>query len=251
MAICKFCEKDRVLLNSHAIPNSIFKRMFRQDSGKARVITADSNTPTHFSSDSWKEKMLCAECEHFFNSKYEKYSLEILRGVEYNDNGVTLRGLDATKLAGFCISIFWRAANSGHPSYDKVFIPQPWNDQVRKFLRDNQFVPRKDVCVKLNRLIDRTPNGFTLEVLKSMVMSPFFRRYEYGKYSFLFLLEGFLVEIFMPGLKYKERSGNGIINKNKKILLVPYVDVFDVPELKECMVLGYGKMEQGLNEIEL
>lgn len=242
MAICKFCEEDRELLNSHAIPNSIFKRIFRQDSGKATVITADSNTPTYFSSDSWKEKMLCPDCEQFFNSKYEKYSLEIIRGAVYHDKGVTFKDLEATKLVGFCISIFWRAANSSHQSYDKVLIPETWNEQIRTCLFDGQFVSRKYVCVKINRLIDRTPKGFSLEELRSIVMSPIFRRYGYGRYSFLFLLEGFLVEIFMPGLKYKEKDRKSTINKNQKILLVPYIDVFDVPELKECMILGYGKI---------
>ena len=231
MTTCKLCNSSSKLLKSHAIPNAVFKKIFRQDS--------------------WKEEMFCASCEQLFSIEYEKYSLEILRGVQgtykYHDLGVTFSGVDSKKLNGFFVSVFWRAANSAHPAYEEIHIPEPWNDQIRNFLLRTQWVPRNLVSIKLTRLIDYTPCGFSLDVIKSMIMIPFSRRNEYGTYSFAFLFEGYFVEIYMPGLKGKDRKQQGVLGKDKKTLLIPYVDIFKIPEVLECLVKSYGKIA---NDIE-
>lgn len=159
---------------------------------------------------------------------------------------VTLSNFESIRLSGFFISILWRSANSEHPSYEKVYIPNPWNDQIREHLFNNEPIPLKLVTVKISRLIDRTlKGGFTLSNLKSIVMSPFFRRYKQDAYSFCFVFEGFFIEIFMPGLSFIKRRQAGVISKNMQTLMVPYLNIFDVPEITDCLVKGYKKYVDG------
>lgn len=250
MDICGMCNKESVLQNSHAIPDSVFKKILRSNSGKAIVVPAGGSDPIHYSSDSWDTSFLCGECESLLNSLYESYSLRVLRGsvgdFQRHDLGVTFSGFDPYRLTSFFISVFWRAANSKHSSYGKVYIPEPWNGEIRDHLFKNTPIPFNLASVKISRLIDRTPkNGFTLSSLKSVVMSPFFRKHKYGKYSFCFVFEGFFVEIFTPGLTYSLRRQAGVILKDKRVLMVPYLDIFDVPEIVDALVKGYGKYLDG------
>ncbi|SUJ09782.1 hypothetical protein [Shewanella morhuae] len=252
MPICCLCCKENELKNSHAIPDTVFKKIFKgkDDSGKSIVVPGGGDNPVHYSSDSWDTLQLCGNCETLLNKNYEDYSIKVLRGAlgqfKKHDIGVTFSQINTSKLINFFIAVFWRAANSKHDSYSKVYIPEPWNKQIGEMLLDIKTVPLKLATVRLSRLIDYTKNGgFSPQHLRSIVMSPFFRKHDYGHFSFCFVFEGFFVEIFTPGLKISERKTRGVINKTANMIMVPFIDIFDVPEIEECLVKGYGKHIDG------
>ena len=250
MPICCLCCKEKELKSSHAIPDTVFKKILKGDSGKSIVVPGGGDEPIHYSSDSWDTLQLCDKCETLLNKHYESYSIKVLRGAigqfKKHSIGVTFSRIDTSKLINFFIAVFWRAANSKHDSYSKVYIPEPWNKQIGEMLLNKATVPLKLATVKLSRLIDYTKiGGFSPEHLRSIVMSPFFRKHDYGHFSFCFIFEGFLIEIFTPGLKISERKNRGVINKNTNMIMVPFVNIFDVPEIEECLVLGYEKHLDG------
>jgi hypothetical protein len=242
---------------SHAIPHTVFKKIYRGkgDSGKSIVVPGGGDEHIHYSSDSWATLQLCDKCEKLLNKHYESYSIKVLRGAigqcKKHSIGVTFSKIDTSKLINFFISVFWRAANSRHNSYSKVYIPEPWNKQIGEMLLNNFTVPLKLATVKLSRLIDyRETGGFSLEDLRLIVMSPFFRKRDYGHFSFCFIFEGFLIEIFTPGLKISERKSRGVINKNTDMIVVPFVNILDVPEIEDWLILGYGKLVDGQVKFE-
>lgn len=250
MSICRLCFKESELKRSHAIPDTVFKKILRGNSGKSIVVPGGGNNPVHYSSDSWDSLQLCGNCETLLNENYEDYSIKVLRGTlgqfKKHDMGVTFSQINTSKLINFFIAVFWRAANSRHNSYSKVYIPEPWNKQIGEMLLAIKTVPLKLATVKLSRSIDYTKNdGFSPQDLRSIIMSPFFRRHKYGHFSFCFVFEGFLVEIYIPGLKISERKKHGVINKTANMIVVPFIDIFDVPEMKECLVAAYGKHIHG------
>ncbi|MCX2780611.1 hypothetical protein OQJ46_11895 [Microbulbifer thermotolerans] len=110
-------------------------------------------------------------------------------------------------------------------------------------------MPLNLATVKISRLIDTTSGGFSLEDLKSVIITPFFRKLD-GGFSFCFLLEGFFIEIFTPGLGYRQCGQKGILNPKKSVLLVPYLSIFDVFELVQLMISGYGKHAEGNSNIK-
>lgn len=250
MKLCEMCKNEAILQSSHAIPDTVFRRILRENSGKLIVVPGGGSDPVHYSSDTWDTEQLCKNCEALLNTNYESYSIRVLRGkvgtVTKHASGVTFENVETRKLANFFISIFWRAANSKHESYSKVYIPDPWNDQIRAMLSANEAVPRSLVTVKIFRLCDRTKKGgFTQENLKSMLVSPFPRRYRRGYYSFCFILEGFFIEVFIPGLRSKPRRARGVLSNRVRFVMAPFLNIFDVPELQECLVEGYRKYIEG------
>jgi len=247
---CSMCNELSDLQNSHAIPDAFFRKILKSNSGKAIVVPGGNEEPIHYSSDSRDTQQLCATCEIHLNKSYETYAIKLIRwsvgSFNKHSEGVTFSCVDTNILINFLISVFWRAANSKHPYYDKVHIPEPWNAEIRDALRGNYKVKSKLITIKFSRLIDRTPNdGFTLNSLKGVIFTPLFRRYEYGRYSFCFIFEGFFTEIYMPGLKISERKKKGVLSYNSNVIFAPYLDIFDVPEIKRVLIEGYAKYVEG------
>lgn len=245
------CCKPSVLKKSHAIPNAFFKKILREDSGKGIAISARKSTPVHSTIDSWSTYQLCLSCEKYLNDNYERYSINWIRGKKgevsvIEKAGIKFKNIETNILLGFFTSIFWRASNSTHDAYTNVKMPPNLNNDIRFLLFNNQSISSSVVTVKLSRLIDSTIEGaFTSTELKQIVISPFRRELGYNKCSFCFIFEGFLIEIFTPSLKFGQRNKPGVLIKNRDELFVPFIEVFDIPEVKQLLVEGYRKYEEG------
>jgi hypothetical protein len=254
--VCKLCQIGTDIQKSHAIADSVFKKIFRGDSGKAITFSRDSEDIT-YSSDSWWDHQLCSCCEKKLNENYEKYSLQVLRGhkgeFSRTENGLTFSDIDLHKLNMFFLSIFWRAANSGHDAYKNVVILDSDNEYLRQALLHDEKVPISRLSVKIERLIDRTlEGGFSLETLRSLIISPFCQIHEDRKLnhvSVCFVFEGFYIQVYMPGLKLKQRAKPGVVNKSKRMLQVPYVHIFDIDGIMDLFVDGYGKYVEGKSKV--
>ena len=249
---CALCLTTADLRRSHAIPNSVFKRVSKENNGQSIRFNDDDTSLVDYSSDSWWEHQLCSDCEQHLNFRYEQYSLSAIRGGKgkgkfaKHDFGVTFSEIDTLKLQLFFLSIFWRAANSKNEAYQKVYIPEPWNNELRLHLLNKTRVPLRFMTVKISRLIDRsTDNDFSLSTLKNFIASPFFRKLPNRKFAFCFLFEGFFIEIFMPGYTLKQRTAKGVINPLSKIIAAPYLNIFDIPEILNLLVAGYKKNLEG------
>jgi hypothetical protein len=255
--VCKLCLVGTDIQKSHAIADSVFKKIFRANSGKAITFSRDEENIS-YSSDSWWDHQLCSSCETLLNINYEKYSLQVIRAQKgiFNktEHGLTFSGVNLHIFNMFFLSIFWRAANSGHKAYKNVVMLDKDNEFLREALFHNRPVPISRFSVKIERLIDRTTQGgFTMESLKELIVSPFCRIHETHKInnvSVCFIFEGFFIQIYMPGLKLKNRTTAGVINKSKIILSTPYLDLFSIKEIEALMVEGYSKHINGQSRVK-
>jgi len=250
---CKLCKNKKDLQLSHAIGDSIFKKILRANSGKAISITSDDE-PIGYTSDSWAEYQLCSDCEMLLNDRYESYSLGVLRArnckISKSSLGVTFSNVDQHKLIMYFLSIFWRAANSGHRSYNNVRILKNDNEYLRDAILSDYKIPANKFTVQISRVIDLTKNrGFSDKNLKDIIISPFCRVYE-TKISACFMFEGFFVEIFMRGYSRKDRNKYGVLSKAKRIFVAPYINLFEIPEIVDLMVDGLGKHIDGKSRIK-
>jgi hypothetical protein len=254
---CKLCLNHKELKNSHALGDSIFKKIYRKNSGKAISLTSGDDD-IHYSSDSWAEYQLCNECESLLNINYETYSLAVLRGRKVSINktslGIKFSNIDQHKFMLYFLSILWRAANSSHESYENVTILDSDNEFLRKAILNNSKIPSNKFSIKINRVIDLSESrGFSPDNIKEFILSPFCRVYETNKVnniSVCFMFEGFFIEMFIPSLKLKERNKAGILHKNKRVLFAPYLDVFKIGEIVDLMVNNYGKHQEGRSKIK-
>jgi len=247
---CKLCNNNKELKDSHIIPNAMFHRILKANSGWAITFQDDAESWVKRSSESWSEYLLCSDCEKFLNEEYEQYSISVLRNalnsveITKHKNGITFKSLVGEKFQLFLVSIVWRAAVSSLEVYSKVELLPLWAEEIRTSLLNHRKIRTSLVDIRISRLHDKTKNGFTSENLKNILVSPFFRKHE-KNISYCFLLEGFFVEFFLPGLNFIERNKSGMIKPNKGILLIPYINIFNIPEVANLMATALGKHFNG------
>ncbi|MGV3002075.1 hypothetical protein [Vibrio sp. E150_018] len=254
---CKLCNQQKDLQMSHAVGDSIFKKISRTNSGKGISLTSGDEA-IGYSCDSWAGYQLCLDCERLLNIEYEQYSLGVLRGkncqLSKTDLGLTFKELDQQKLIMYFLSIYWRAANSGHSAYKNVVIIDDDNEYLRNSILNNTKIPDGKFSIKISRVVDLSDSKrFSPDSIKQIVVSPFCRVYENRKLenaSICFMFEGFFIEIYVKGLKLKDRSKYGVLAKSKRLLVVPYLNLFKIDEVIDLMVKNYGEYVEGNSKVK-
>lgn len=251
---CKLCEKHKELQKSHAIGNAVFKKLFKTLSGKAITFHAGEG-PISYSSNSWAELQLCKSCEHILNTEYERYSVNVLRDYKNctkTDNCLILSHVDQYKLLLYFLSIYYRSALSSQKPYDNVkIIKRHWNLLKRVLLNDEK-IGFHEIPVKISRLIDSSEGGFSYEGIKEIIISPYCVMTEGKKLSMTvcFIFEGFLIEIFITGTKFKNRNDHGVLNGGRANLYIPYVEILSIPKVLDIFVDALEKYEDGNHNIK-
>ncbi|MCC9662855.1 hypothetical protein LPA49_20130 [Pseudoalteromonas sp. MB41] len=252
---CKLCEQQRELQKSHAIGNAVFKKLFKTMSGKGIFLSKDDK-PIQYSSDSWAEPQLCKECEHFLNIEFERYSLTVLRGQKgfvKSSGGISFNNIDQSKLIKYFLSVYYRAALSSHKAYSGIRIIKAHHKLLKRVFNDSSKLPSSEFHIKLSRVVDMSnEKGFSDESIKEIICAPFCRldTVRKGSITVCFMFEGFFVEIFITGMKIKDRNLPGVLNKNKPLLFVPYVDLFSLDGVIDLMVDNLDKYQQGNHNIK-
>lgn len=151
---CELCKSSKPIMRSHAIPDSIFKRIFRENNGKGILLTLD-DAEIDYSSDSWWEHQLCTDCESLLNDNYEKYALQVLRGTKGNfskqDEGLSFKEINLHKLTIFFISILWRTSVSNHQAYSSIRLGDYINEYLRSSILHDKKLISANITVKISR----------------------------------------------------------------------------------------------------
>lgn len=185
--------------------------------------------------------MLCQDCEHYLNVTYDNYALSVFRGKIGQHarlrSGIIFSDVDLGRVNNFFLSIFWRAARSRNDAYAKIVMPEYVDSYIKHHIKQNTNVRPIDTTVRISRLIDKTATsegGFDMVTIKKILAAPYYRRHQ-GAFSFCFIIEGFYIELHFPGLRFKERAAPGVVNPKRKVLAIPYVDIFSIPEIVDAM----------------
>lgn len=252
--ICRLCEQDKDLCDSHALPNSAFRFLFKRGNGKAVAFVDDETTITDYSSDSWSEHLLCKECEEDLNDRYDRYGISVLKGnackVQRGAEGVTFSGIDRQRLRMFVLSILWRMVISPHRAYGNVAIPYELEVEIWSALRNKRNVRPAIAEVGLCRLKESTGiKALSMENLQKIIVAPFPRNFIVFR-STCFLLFGFVIEVFVPRPPKKAIRGLGMSSGTSPVFFAPYQEIASFPELLNLLVRGLEKHEQGLSRVE-
>jgi hypothetical protein len=136
---CRLCRKSGELQRSHILPDALFRRIKRENSGKLVRFDDSKNSFVDHSIESWWQYLLCSSCESII-AGYEKYGLETLRRATSAPlgygagRGVTLKGTDYATLKLFGTSLLWRSAVSDLDVFAKVILPAPLVETARNSL---------------------------------------------------------------------------------------------------------------------
>lgn len=234
---CLYCETHQELQRSHTINRTFFKELYKNcgNTNAARVISLSSDIVKN-TNDNWTDYLLCAVCESYFNQHFDGYGAKALRGkiskqvVSRTSTKVIYLNTDTTNIILYILSLYWRGAKSKHYAYDSLKT----YDGIHYFLK-NTFAERKwnetIINIKVSVLYDGL-GTLSEEKIKQMMISPFTRIYKKSKaFSFLFLIEGFLIEIYFGKLTYSIKKKGEWMKPNYNCMKCDLQNLHDIPEL--------------------
>jgi len=138
MGRCLLCEKERVLRNSHIIPESSYSPLYDD---KHRMVTLFPSDPerTGFLQKGIRQPLLCEECEQLLNERYEKpFQAYWWRGRALDSiasDGVTiLHGIDYRAFKLFHLSVLLRASACTHENFSYVQLPDRQRERIRRMV---------------------------------------------------------------------------------------------------------------------
>ena len=254
---CKLCCIKSELCNSHAIPDSVFRSLFKKGNGQAIELSSKELVPNRRSQDSWATDQLCSNCEMKLNINYDQYGLNLLRGkvgnIKKGNEGVHVSDIDTLKFKSFVLSVFWRGAVSEHENYRTIKVSPRFLELIRSSLVRSTNVSKNSCTVVVQRLVDTTKEGgFSESNLRELVVSPFPRTYEvrgqlYSSITMLFL--GFCFEIFLSPIRTGDKVSKFALGSSKTNYTFSYLEIMEIPEVLDLMVRGLRKENQGLSHV--
>jgi len=239
--ICKLCDKSEELQRSHVIGRSVFRNLLKKSESNFAYTTLIKEKKIIKTNDQWVVPLLCKKCESYLNAKYENYSLWSLKNKQHGvkhiqrDGYLTITGVNQYRLTMYLVSIFWRAAHSTHRAYQTVEITADIDEYLKAVILGTTTLDQKLISVKISKLTDRS-NGFSGETLTGIITNLVPRTKYKDGFSYFMVFEGYYFEIFFNCLEFDKRNQNGILRKNKRILRVPYMDIFSINELVQNMI---------------
>lgn len=136
MAKCKLCGEEKVLRDSHILPEFIFKPLY-DSIHRFHVISTIPHDKNRIFQKGIREELLCKDCEQIF-SKYERYASIVFNkseniNVHRINNEYHFSGIRYDLFKLFQLSILWRIGISKCPGFEKIDIG-PHEQKIRTML---------------------------------------------------------------------------------------------------------------------
>jgi|GEM_PF-3466710 len=256
MAICAYCKNDRKLCASHAIPNGFFKAISRKNNGKLITIPGGEGS-IHLGQETGKSKLLCKECEGYFNREFDSPLVNALkawdRQIIEEGFGVQFE-FSPNQMAQGLASIFWRASVSGNDMYANAKVSNRDKAQLLSIVKGEQDETLKSCSCSIRRLYDKripTKGGFSQEVISQIILPVNAYNISWGRkkpssyFAFAVIMQGFLCYLIIPRLPYGKRTAPEFLNPKKNQLRATRHYLLDYKPLMDVLVTGMGKHLDG------
>ncbi len=189
---CKFCLKDKKLIDAHIIPRCFFEAM--RDKEDNRPFQLLSNTKNEHSHKLWigsyDKTILCEDCEKVFH-KYDDYACKILLSNIGNNNdyildpkgkkvGYKLENVDYKKLKLFFLFVLWRASASKRKEFKKVDVGISFENCLKVMIKSSNPGSTNNFLIVIRRFIDYLGKNFLMDPYKLRIDGINFYRFYLG-----------------------------------------------------------------------
>ena len=137
MPLCRLCQNDRVLRNSHIVPEFLYERLYN-DKGHMMSIHGLGHRGWQAVQKGLREPLFCESCEQYFNEYYEKpFYAEWVASFPlpdpWNVEDVHWISVTYSSFKLFHLSVLFRAGVSTLPTYAEVSLG-PHQEKLRQLL---------------------------------------------------------------------------------------------------------------------
>jgi len=161
MGICAGCLQNEPLLQSHIIPEWVYKYIYTKDH-KFVALDADGIGSPKVEQKGLREELLCFDCEQHL-SKYENSVADLFKQIigkqfttascDVLSSDIKVIGnYDYNSLKIFCLSVLWRLGVSKRIEYEKYDLG-PYKEQLRKIVFNSINTDWNEYPVMLNQIV--------------------------------------------------------------------------------------------------
>jgi len=211
--VCKLCDKNKLLKNSHIVTKNLFKGVF-EEQHSVKIITAENKNHSRIMQDGFKEYLLCDECEQKFgrweNNLYktlvdiENEKSKILDISKLTNGNLFVRGIDYNAFKKSLLSFIWRMSISSIIEF-KDFNLGDLEAEFKSILMTDSPVKEWEYPVFMNKttLQNNKPSRFVSLPDKILI---------YGQYK--------LVELVVYGFHFNIILSKEELNENQMELIL-------------------------------
>lgn len=128
MAVCKLCNTENDLVDSHIFPEFMYKPMY-DENHQFNLLTTDPDDTRKKLIKGVYEPLFCKKCDNDIIGKYEDHAAKVMFGdgkkeieIKKTKMGFLVRGIDYTLFKLFQISLLWRASISTRPEIKRISL---------------------------------------------------------------------------------------------------------------------------------
>lgn len=163
---CALCKLDRVLKNSHIVPEFIHKPVY--DDKHSTLLFGHGKSSYKLIQKGLRERLLCGECEQRIQ-KFEEYFARYWYqsnpiSVRIGDIEILLKSLDYRRFKLLLLSIIWRASVSGLPEFATVNLG-PHEESIRRMILKDDPGTSETYPIFAGLIIDPETHGLWDQVI--------------------------------------------------------------------------------------
>jgi hypothetical protein len=136
--VCKLCNLERDLCNSHILPEFLYKPLY-DSKNRAHIISSDSTKRDGYIQKGFREPLLCEDCEQRFSrwENYAKREFFDLPGLRMpNPLNRTSIKVDYKRFRLFSLSLLWRMSICSLDVFAHVKLGSRHDEKLRQALLD-------------------------------------------------------------------------------------------------------------------
>ncbi|MDA3884496.1 MAG: hypothetical protein PF638_02775 [Candidatus Delongbacteria bacterium] len=216
--ICVLCKQERIIRNSHIIPESFYKHINIYSNHKFYQITTDGKeSDIRFKQKGVREYMLCDDCEKLLNDSYEKYAENLFfkncQLENYVDH-IELLNTDSNKIKLFILSVLYRASVSTLYFFKEVTLTPLQNEHLREMILNNN----SGTFLDFGTLI-LIANEESSGIVKQTIFPPKIIQVN-GHSLVIFFISKFIFIIFLSNLTDDFEMRNLLIGHSEKTIIM-------------------------------
>ncbi len=141
LGICRFCEKEKKLIEAHIIPLSFYRPFMENEVPRLYSKTGDPKDNRKAPKGEYDKNLVCNDCELRF-SPYDDYAKRFLVDdyernkkipEEFNEEWAIIDSYDYPKLKLFFISLLWRASATTRLVFEKINVG-PYEQRLKEMI---------------------------------------------------------------------------------------------------------------------
>lgn len=210
--VCRLCLKEAKLSRSHIIPEFCFSTMYDENHRFIEVANVREGI-TRKGQKGYTERLLCAECETYFN-RFERHTRRLFvdplparkTGSNRERNFLNLSYTN-TKL--FFLSILWRSSVSTHETFKHVDLG-PHEEPLRQMLLNGDAGTCQQFGVMVLTL------HFDKQHFRDLIVEPTYMRID-GRRCYRFVFMGFIVLIFVSNQRLPRKTEQAVLSPERPV----------------------------------